>query len=325
LRRGEGQAHHSSPAGGEVRLHALAFGIERMGLVSLRFPRAVAFVAVLFAIAAGIGAARLKVDDSLSELFRSETSEFKQYEDVTTRFPSTEFDVLVVIEGKNLLARESIEKLRDLAEDLQLIDGTRGLISMFSARRPPRHGGTPSPLFPKQLPEGAAYKKLVDGVKTNEILRGKLLSEDGQLTLMVLALEPSVAGGNGVSDVIGQIRRTVNEGLAGLGLKVELTGVPVMQNEIRNAVERDRLIYNTAGFVAGCAIAILFFRRVSFMIVAAGPPLTAILLALGTLGWLDFRLNIFLNVMTPLIMVISFSDSMQLTFATRRPLGRRPE
>ena len=64
-------------------------------------------------------------------------------------------------------------------------------------------------------------------------------------------------------------------------------------------------------------IAILFFRRVSFMIIAAAPPLIAILLALGALGWLDFRLNMFLNVMTPLIMVISFSDSMQLTFAAR--------
>ena len=53
------------------------------------------------------------------------------------------------------------------------------------------------------------------------------------------------------------------------------------------------------------------------MIMAAAPPLLAILLALGALGWLDFRLNMFLNVMTPLIMVISFSDSMQLTFATR--------
>jgi len=55
------------------------------------------------------------------------------------------------------------------------------------------------------------------------------------------------------------------------------------------------------------------------MIIAAAPPLAAILLALGTLGWLDFRLNMFLNVMTPLIMVISFSDSMQLTF--RRATG----
>ena len=81
-----------------------------------------------------------------------------------------------------------------------------------------------------------------------------------------------------------------------------------MQLEIRNAVERDRLVYNALGFLAGCLIAILFFRRISFMIIAAAPPLLAILLALGTLGWLDFRLNMFLNVMTPLIMVISFSD-----------------
>ncbi len=29
------------------------------------------------------------------------------------------------------------------------------------------------------------------------------------------------------------------------------------------------------------------------MIIAAGPPLIAILLTLGTLGWLDFRLNMF--------------------------------
>ena len=71
------------------------------------------------------------------------------------------------------------------------------------------------------------------------------------------------------------------------------------------------------GFVAGCLIAVLFFRRISFMIIAAAPPLSAILLALGALGWLDFRLNLFLNVMTPLIMVISFSDSMQFTFAAR--------
>ena len=77
------------------------------------------------------------------------------------------------------------------------------------------------------------------------------------------------------------------------------------------------MLYNTVGFAAGCLIAIAFFRRVSFMIIAAAPPLIAILLSLGALGWLNFSLNMFLNVMTPLIMVISFSDSMQLTFAAR--------
>jgi len=297
--------------------HPLALGIERIGLVSLHFPRTIAFIAILFAILAGFGVTRLKVDDSLNQLFRSDTPQFRQYEEVTRRFPSSEYDVLVVIEGRKLLERESLEKLRDFVTDLQLIDGTRGLISIFSARQLPQGGQIPAPLFPEPLPEGAAYQALIQRVMQNEIIRGKLLSEDGQLTLIVLALEPSVADSSELGSTVREIRQTMREDLAGLGLTAELTGVPVMQLEIREAVERDRLVYNVAGFTAGCLIAILFFRRVSFMIIAAGPPLIAILFALGTLGWLDFRLNMFLNVMTPLIMVISFSDSMQLTFAVR--------
>src|SRR5262249_22841633 len=130
-------------------------------------------------------------------------------------------------------------------------------------------------------------------------------------------VDPSIVDGRGLSDVIVEIRKIVAEDLEGATVAGQLSGVPVMQLEIRNAVERDRLIYNAFGFAAGCLIAIIFFRRVSFMIVAAAPPLIAILLSLGALGWLDFRLNMFLNVMTPLILVISFSDSMQLTFAAR--------
>jgi predicted RND superfamily exporter protein len=295
----------------------LALGIERFGLIALRAPVLAGIVFIVLAIAAAFGAARIEADDSLSQLFRSETPEFKLYEEVTKRFPSSEFDVLVVVEGQTLLARDSLEKLRDLVTDLQLIEGTRGIISLFSARQPPVEGHLPEPLFPEELPQGAAYDALVRNVLQNEIIRGKLLSEDGELALIVLALDPATSSGNSLARVVTEIRKTVNEDIAGTGLKGELSGVPVMQLDIRNAMERDRVIYNALGFVAGCLIAIVFFRRVSFMIIAAAPPLTAILLSLGALGWLDFRLNIFLNVMTPLIMVISFSDSMQLTFLAR--------
>jgi predicted RND superfamily exporter protein len=296
---------------------SLVFGLERVGLISLRYPYMVAVFAVVACIVSAFGAARLKVDDSLSQLFRSDTIEFRQYEEVARRFPSSEYDVLVVVEGKTLLERESINKLRNLVMGLQLIDGTRGLISLFSAREAPVSGQIPAPLFPTELPTGAEYERLKQRVLSNEIIRGKLLSEDGTLALIVLALDPQVTQSNGLATTINEIRSMVNSELKGTGLKGELSGVPVMQLEIRTAVERDRLIYNTIGFVAGCLIAIAFFRRISFMIIAAAPPLVAILLSLGVLGWLDFRLNMFLNVMTPLIMVISFSDSMQLTFAAR--------
>jgi uncharacterized protein len=296
---------------------SIAFGLERIGLIAVKAP--VLSVIILFAlmVAAIFGIERIKIDDSLSQLFRSNSKDYKQYEAVTKRFPATEFDVLVVVEGKTLLARDNLEKIRDMVTDLQLVEGVRGLVSLFSARQAPEPGKLPAALFPPDLPEGPAYDKFVETVKSNEIIRGKLLSEDGTLALIVLSLEPEVVGSNKLGKVVGDMRKIMADDLSGSGLNAQLSGVPVMQLEIRNAVKRDGLTYNILGIVAGCVIAIIFFRKISFMIIAAFPPIIAILLALGGLGWANFNLNMFLNVMTPLIMVISFSDSMQLTFAAR--------
>ncbi|MGC2778571.1 MAG: MMPL family transporter [Bradyrhizobium sp.] len=296
---------------------SIAFGLERIGLFAAKAPIVSCLILVVLIVAAVFGIKRIQIDDSLSQLFRSDSKEFHQYQEVTKKFPAEEFDVLVVVEGKSLLARQNLEKLRDFVTDLQLVEGTRGLVSLFSARQAPAPGKLPAALFPSDLPEGEAYDKFIETVKSNEIIRGKLLSEDGTLALIVLSLEPKVVASNDLGKVVGDIRKLMTDDLAETGLNVQLSGVPVMQLEIRNAVERDGLTYNVLGILAGCIIAIIFFRKVSFMIVAAFPPLIAIMLALGALGWANFNLNMFLNVMTPLIMVISFSDSMQLTFAAR--------
>jgi hypothetical protein len=296
---------------------SIAFGLERIGLIAIKAPIVACMVLAVLIVGAIFGIQRIKIDDSLSQLFRSNSKDYKQYEAETKRFPATEFDVLVVVEGKTLLSRDNLMKLRDLVTDLQLVDGTRGLISLFSARQAPAPGKLPAALFPSELPKGAEYDKFIETVKSNEIIRGKLLSDDGTLALIVLSLEPEVVASNKLGKTVGDIRKLMADDLKGSGLKAELSGVPVMQLEIRNAVERDGLTYNILGILAGCIIAIIFFRKISFMVVAAFPPMIAILLALGGLGWANFNLNMFLNVMTPLIMVISFSDSMQLTFAAR--------
>ena len=302
------------------RRHAIALGIERFGLIPFRAPWTSLAVALVLSMLAVVGVYRIKIDDSVSQLFRSNSAQFRFYEEVTREFPSSEYDVYVVVSGQSVLARESVEKLRSLVTDLQLIDGTRGVISMFSAREPASKGGIPSPLFPEQLPRGQAYQQLAERVKENQLIRGKLLAENGRLALVVLALDPKIGDGDKLGVVVAEIRKMMDEDLSGAGVQAELTGVPIIQLEIRRALERDRILYNAVGFALGCAVAGLFFRRLSLMVIAAGPPLLAIVFALGALGWIGFQLNMFLNVMTPLIMIISFSDSMQLTFAARDQL-----
>src|ERR1700724_365011 len=244
---------------------SIAFGLERLGLIAVKAPILSCLILVGLVIAALFGIDRIKIDDSLSQLFRSNSREYRQYEAETKRFPATEFDVLVVVEGKTLLARDNLEKVRDLVTDLQLVEGTRGLISLFSARQAPAPGKFPAALFPTELPQGAEYDKCIETVKSNESIRGKLLSEDGTLALIVLSLEPEVVASNKLSKTVGDIRKLMADDLAGSGLNAELSGVPVMQLEIRNAVKRHGLTYNVLGILAGCIIAIIFFRKISFM------------------------------------------------------------
>ncbi len=313
--KGEGQTlNDETPR----RSFLFSFGIEKLGLVALRAPWLTAFIALILTGLAIVGVSRLQVDDSLSELFRTNTEEFRQYEEIDRRFPSSEYDVLVVVEGPDLLARRNMEAFASLAVELQLADGISGMVSMLSARGKPDETGYPPPIVPDPLPEGEDYKTAIETLRNNEIVSGKFLSTDGTLALMVLSLDREVVKELTAKTIIEGVRTAVREELKGTGLKWNLTGAPVMQLEIRNAVERDRLIYNGLGFIAGLVMAYLFFRRISLTLLAVTGPAIAILWTLGVLGGLDFRLNLFINVITPLILVSGFSDSMHLVFAVRR-------
>src|SRR6201996_6986152 len=118
---------------------SIAFGLERIGLIAVQAPILSCIVLLGLIVGALFGIDRIKIDDSLSQLFRSNSKEYRQYESETKRFPATEFDVLVVVEGKTLLARDNLEKMRDFVTDLQLVYGTRRLLSVFPA------GAAPAP------------------------------------------------------------------------------------------------------------------------------------------------------------------------------------
>ena len=296
---------------------SFAFGLERLGLVGLRAPAVTILLILALSALAVWGVTRLRVDDLLSELFRTDTEEFKRYEEIDRRFPSSEYDVLVVVEGKDLLKKAQLEAFRRAIVDLQLADGVDGLISMLSARGKPDPSGYAPPIVPDELPDGPEYDKIIEAMRGNDIVKGKFLSPDGELALAVIALDRKVVQAKGAKEVIGGIASDLKKELAPVGLKSHLTGAPVMQLEIRNAVERDQLVYNGLGLLFGATIAVIFFKRVELMLLAAVPPVLAVLWSLGLLGWIGIRLNLFLNIMTPLIMVMGFADSMQMVAAIR--------
>ena len=133
--------------------------------------------------------------------------------------PSTEFDVLVVVEGKTLLrARQSGKAPRSRHRPATGRRHARPDLAVLGASGAGAGQAAGGAVSRPNCREGADYDKFIETVKTNEIIRGKLLSEDGTLALIVLSLEPAIVGNNGLKTTIGEIRKIMNDDLADTGL-----------------------------------------------------------------------------------------------------------
>ena len=300
-------------------------GLSRIGLVPIRMPVTAAIVIALVSLLAVVGMLQVKTDDALSDLFRSKTPVYVNYKKLIERFPGSDADLFLVVEGDGLLQRSNLEEIRTLHLELNFAEAVGGVTSMFSVREPPDKDGTPAPLFPAELPEGNAYRDLITRAEMHPLIAGRLLSDrqhSGRIALLVVALKPDVLRDKGLRASINEIRDFAREIILPTGLRFALTGAPVMKLELVEATRRDRIVFNVLGFGVGFLICFLFFRDLRLVAVANVAPAVAVLWSLALLGYWGVSLNPLNSTIMPLVMVITFTDGMHLTFAIKRQIER---
>ncbi len=301
----------------------LGFGLEKFGLLTLARPRLTAVALALVAIVCAIGMARIEASGILSDFFRGSNPDYLTYVEMSERFPTSEFDVFVIVEGDDLLTPENLEAVRTLHLEYQFVAAVSGVLSVFSMRQAPDAEGYPAPMFPATMPTGDEFEALKQKVTTHPLLDGKMLvTPPGEppLTVLIVALDKTTVAGDGLNAAVAEVRRLAQETLEGTGLRVNMAGVPVMQADLRSAVESDRLLFNTGGVLMGMIIAILFFQRATLILIATACPVIASVVTLGIIGHLQIDLDSLINTIPPLVMVIAFSDAMHMIFSIRRRL-----
>ena len=195
------------------RTFVFSFGLEKLGLLALKAPRFIAVLLAIATVAAGIGVSKLQVDDSLSELFRTNTEEFRRYEEIDRRFPSSEYDVLVVVEGKDLLKKPQLEAFRRADRSTcssptawtasfpccrRAASPTRAATRADRARRPARRARVR-----RHHPADARQRHR----------QGQVPVRDGELALAVIALDRKAVQKQGAKKIIGDISKQVDEEL----------------------------------------------------------------------------------------------------------------
>jgi len=296
------------------------FGIERLGLVALRFPLLSLLTVVALAVLSGISASHLKFNSDIREIFRSGSADFAALESMTRQYASSEHDLLLVIEGDALFRPGTLERLRNLHLDLRFVDGVEDVLSIFSARRSPIGDPSQSLVVPGRLAEVEDLGALASELQHHPLVRGKLLSADSRVTLMVLALGDERRELAEIGALVGEVRAIAEQAVEGSGLEVGLTGFPAMRVAIIGALKRDQRLFIAVGFGLALLLSWLFLQRLRDVVIVCVPPALSTVGLFGSMWATGQELNILTNGVPALVMVIAFSDSLHLMFAVRRKL-----
>ena len=300
----------------------LGFGLGRLGLLPLHAPWLTSLLILAALALAILGASKIKTDAALQDLFRSNSKVFHDFQQLNKSFPVSTLDLYTVIEADDLMTPKRLEAIRNFHLELGLVPAVRSAMSMFSIWKKPEPSGKSKPVFPDQLPTGAAFASLKQEILTNPLIRGRFLSDkrpgQPQIAVVIVSLKETAVATQGLRAAIDEVRQTAAEFLTPVGLKAHFTGTPMMRLEVVESTKRDRILFNLIGFLVGSLACILFFRNWRHVTIVSVAPLASLIGVFGVLGHLGVALNPLTNTILPLVLVITFSDSLHMLFAINR-------
>ena len=297
------------------------FGLEKLGLLTARYPRT-----TLLIIAASLPiflffAARIEFNSDIREIFRSDSKGFAVLEEVTRQYPGAGRDILLVVEGDDIFTPKALNAIRFLHLDLSLVPDVKYVLSVFSARNPPDAQGNAESVFPPQINEQSDMESLRKRVLAHPLVAGKLVSDDAKMALVVIALKDKERSVSELNKVMTLINQTATDIFNGTGLRFSPTGLAAMKVEIIGALIRDQSRFALAGLVLGLGLCWFFFRRWAYVAMAGVPATVAVLWLSGGMSMVGQEVNVLTNIIPVLVVVIVFSDALHLLFGVRHNIA----
>ena len=295
-----------------VHDRSIGFGFEHIGLTTLRFPRIMALVALAFTLLCFTQLPRANVDGNLLRVYADSGHYYDAYERLSDTFGTFENDIYLLVSSPTLTEPATLEKVRELAFDLELNEFAVGTMSPFSLRKPVGNGGS-MPAVPEGMTDVDEVALALTDLQQNDPMMRNLINPD--LTGMVLIMFPNQAmtRGDGTKAMLASLRDMLAY-YEGGDLEIELTGPPIWTSEMLNAAVDDQIKFTVYGFALGAVIALFALRSLTGALLVAATPFVAVMWSMGTVLMLFGSFSFLTIIVTTLVLVMAFAESMFFIF-----------
>lgn len=277
----------------------------------------VAALAVVFAIKVP----DLGFDFTPQQMFQSTSSANEYREQFAERFGREDNLVTIAVNGGDVFRPDVLETMRDLTVDLRRADSIKNAESIATFEIP-RAGESPGtmtiePILPQATGQDGeirpeAAKQLQDLARSEPLVRGRLVSEGGNMALVVAWIRDDLQDAEELAAAVDEIEASLESHKLPDGYEYLTSGVPTLRAEIVDELRTEQLTFLPLTGVIYFFILIWLFRRVSGVALPLLTVLFAVLATVALMVWTGSPINIVNNVLPSLIFVIGISDSIHM-------------
>lgn len=291
---------------------SIGFGLEYFGLTTISRPRLVAVLVLAFTILTAAFVPKANVDGDLLRVYAHSGHEYEAYAALSETFGTFENDIYLLVSSPRLSDPNVLERLRELAFDLELSEFASGTLSPFSLRKPDGNGGS-VPAVPEGMASPDEVSAAMLDLQQNDPMMRNLITPDLSGVVMIMFPNPEVTKARGTAAMIADLRAMIARYQSD-DIQVELTGPPIWTSEMLNAAVDDQVKFTIYGFTLGAFIALVALRSFWAAILVSATPFVAVMWTMGTILMLFGSFSFLTIIVTTLVLVISFAESMFFTF-----------
>jgi predicted RND superfamily exporter protein len=281
------------------------------------YPKPCAVIVLLLTIGLGAGLPRIGFDVQPGATIASDNQASRDLEQLVTQFGPDDNDLVVMVEGDDLLTWENLQELRRLRDQIRAIAEVQLVTSIFDLRR---RGTAVAPLVPKVAGDDFDGGRLQDELSRHPVAAGQMISDDGK----VLVLWVRIAGGSlpvsTLTEVVGPTLEYARRFEQSTGAEVHVAGHPAVRADVLMLLRKAMFVSCSAAAVMSFLASLALFRALVPVLVVVSAPTVGAVWTFGLLAWCGVPVGGLLTALPNLIFVIGLTDAVHLLLDGQRHL-----
>lgn len=271
---------------------------------------------LLFTVFMGYMARDVKMAFNFNTAVPETDENYKYFQDFKKNFGEDGNILVLGMKDSSLYELENFNKYEALNKKLQKVEGITNVISLATLQNITKNQDNRSfelsPLVGKSPTSQAELDSLMAVALNLKFYSGQLMNVKNGATLILITMDREVLNSKLRNDVVGEIQGIGKAFSADTGIELHYSGMPFVRTVMQEMTAKELKLFIVLSIAITALILFLFFRSwtaVVFPLIVIGVVVTWVM---GTLGILQYNINVLTGLIPSIIIVIGIPNSIYL-------------